>query len=227
MVRSSEIAKKAIALPEHMPLREEARLRFIMDADANPVIWHWERYGKHHGIPYKTWDKWAERDGWLDARGQFWEEARARLHAEAQKRLAAHNARFLEKMFSIADPLLERLMPVTDEDGNVVLDENRKPKFAIPFRSYEGAMSALGGFLDRIATRTGDVSRRVATVNESSEEKQRSTLLDPVTQRRALSPADYRALAVTMMRLREQNPGDDEDVLDALPEEEPEQKERT
>jgi len=226
VVRSSEIAKREIPLPEHMPLREEGRLRFIMDADANSVLWHWERYGKAHGIPHRTWEVWSTRDRWLDARVQFWEEARARLHAEAQKRLAAHNARFLEKMFAIADPLLERLMPVYDDDGKVVLDENGKPKFAIPFRSYEGAMAALGGFLDRIATRTGDVAKRIATVNET-EEKQRSTLLDPVTQRRSLSPADYRALAVTMMRLREQNPGDDEDVLDALPEEEPEKKERT
>lgn len=209
-----------------MPAREEGRLRFIMDAEANSVRWHWERYGQPRGIVFATWLSWSARDKWLDARERFWNETRARLEHEAQKKLSKLNAKFMEKMFAIADPLLDKLMPITDADGKLVLGPDGKPQFAIPFKSYEGAMSALGGFLDRLAVRTGDVSSRVAQVREG-EDPQRSTVTDPVSHRRVLEPKDYRALAITMMRLQDENqPEPDEDVLAALPEEEESVKEK-
>lgn len=185
--------------PGSADLRRRAERDFLQDADGRSIDWHFERGEFAKYISVHTFRAWAKEDGWDGRRVEYWKRIQARLLEHLSDRLLQERIAELKTMREIRGAIVEVLMPLRDEKGEILRDEVTKlPKFGLELPTYDRVVKA---FLDldlRIGLRTGDVTDRVESVGSG----ERSIIDDPVAQTVILTPAEAQLMARKLLMAR-------------------------
>ena len=183
-------------------IKRQAEEDYITDPNSNGIDWHYRRDDRSYtkACAIDTFRHWAKVGKWADRRVEYWEEIQTRLLAHIQDQLLQQRIKEVEDLHEIKSAVGEYLVPLRDDDGDIVRNENGLPKFGLEMPPLDKLVKV---FLDldlRIGLKTGDVTNRTETVNDKGDlsgghSRRLLSTKDPVSALMSIQPNEAKLMA--------------------------------
>lgn len=158
--------------------RKQARLQAFRDYVTDPELRGrdatYRRPDRNYPeiVTQKRWRTWFEEDNWHEERELFWEQAQEKLLARMEERQVEQHFRELTDLGTIKENLIEYLMPIKDEDGNVIRDEKTGlPKFPLELGRTDQVAKLYLAIQEREREYRGDLIHRTDIIARARREQ--------------------------------------------------------
>lgn len=153
--------------------KRRAEVDFVTDPEERTLDFHYNRpdrnYNKLVKLPtFKDWYQWGE---WKQKRRMFWRELQNRTIGKLQDKFLAIRLKEVERLQIVEEGLFEYLMPMKDEDGNPLEDEETGlASFALPLGNMSQVASTMLAVMERKMLLRGDAIHRTESLGGNKDE---------------------------------------------------------
>lgn len=204
--------------------RRHALIDYVTDLEERSIDATYHRVDRNYSemVTLTRWYEWAAADGWAEYRRLFWQETQIKLIRKMEDRQVDIHVKDIDTISKVQQPLLEWMMPLTDEDGNWIRDEDGLPKFPLELGRMDNVAKLWLALMDKKTALRGDVLHRTDVIargrreDESPEEKAQGPVRFSENETAAISSLARKILALRDPRLNrvidtEAEDGSDED----------------
>ena len=200
---------------ESADLRMRAERDYIRDPDGNGSEWHYKHGGFDKYISLATFQSWHNTGNWASKRVEYWRRIQDRLLDHLADKILDARIRELGDMKIVSDAIVEMLMPLRDEKGEVRRDPvTKQPLFAVPLPPYDRLVKAYLDLDMRMGLRTGDVTDRVAVTDGRVSRVPITVEGTPVVTDKPVTPQEAQMLARQLLLSRHASLQGDADAID-------------
>lgn len=183
-------------------LRKQARTDYVVDPEGRSVRWHYEREDRDYSrlVGWDAFDSWSKKDQWTVGRERFWAEMEERVVAHVKDRLFTQRLDDIGRVEKMLEATEKLLLPKTDKDGNVLVDDDGIPEFHLKLPTLDRMAKTWLGLHERLMLLRGEAipEKRIDPDSKPSEH-----VRDPVSDTVNLSRDEVRYLARQLVRIRQ------------------------
>jgi hypothetical protein len=209
MVPRAEMARHLVVL------RKQARTDYVVDPEGRSVRWHYEREDRDYArlAGFDAFESWSKKDHWAVGRERFWAEMEERVVAHVKDRLFTQRLDDIGRVEKMLEATEKLLLPKTDKDGNVLLDEEGMPEFHLELPPLDRMAKTWLSLHERLMLLRGEA---VPEKPPDAATKPSEHVRDPVSDTVNLSRDEVRYLARELVRIR-QDEGEESDGSETEP----------
>lgn len=194
-------------LPADSWVRRQAAIDYITDPESRSVQFHYNRKDREYSslTGFDSFSAWSKADSWGPRREQFWADMERRVFQAHQDHMLKLRMEELQVLMELRHEAMQFIKPVTDDDGNVVIDpDTRFPRYRVEPGKYHQMVEAYLKLDERISVRRGEATQRAETITreegENAGSKALSAVDDPVGRKLNYSKEEIKAMARAVIR---------------------------
>lgn len=184
--------KAKLSFKSKKEARRQALVDYVTDHEERSIDATYHRADRNYSelITLTRWREWASIDGWVGWRNTFWRETQVKLIRKMEDRMVDLHMQDIDLLHEIQRPMVKWLMPLTDADGNEILDENGLPKYPLELGRIDTLAKVWLALLEKKTALRGDVLHRTDVIARAHKEEGKESTSETAGPSR-FSPHEY------------------------------------